>query len=95
MATTIVNGNRVFAQPGIDGGTFLAPNPVGNVLIVARMFNVQAVLVGSIASAGTFPTAAEVPVSIYNTATSSGGYIDNGKLVAGVNYSWIAIGVGG
>ncbi len=95
MATQIVNGNRVFANPGIDGGEFLASNPVSNVLIVARMYNVQAILVSRVASAGTFPAGASVPTMLYNTLGSSGGYVASGGLVAGANYDWIAIGVGG
>jgi hypothetical protein len=97
MATQIVNGNRVFAQPEIDGGSFQIGTPAPNVLIVTRFANTQSILVSAAASSGSFPTGASVPVQIYNASTlgSSGGYIASGSLTAGVNYSWIAIGVGG
>lgn len=95
MATQIVTGNRVFANPEIDGGQFYAPNPVQNVIIATRFYSPQSILVGAIASAGVFPTAAEVPISIFQSVQSSGGFIASGSLVAGTNYGWIAVGVGG
>ncbi len=97
MATQVVNGLRVFAQPGIDGGQFQSANPVQNVLVVTRFSNTQSILVNAAASAGSFPSGSAVPVQLYNASTlgSSGGFIASGSLVSGTNYNWIAIGVGG
>jgi hypothetical protein len=95
MATQVVNGNRVFANPGIDGGQFQSANPVQNAMIVTRFYNTQSIVVNSAASAGTSATGVAIPVQMFNTPTSSGGFLSSAQLSAGTNYDWIAIGVGG
>lgn len=102
MATTFVSGNRVFGQPEIDGGTFFAPNPADNVLIVARTFRVETGWVLQAASSGVVPTLAEkrdgitTPTfSIFNTLTSAGLSVVVSQLSAGRNYAWGTFGVGG
>ena len=95
MATQIVNGNRVFSNPGIDGGQFQSANPVQNVMIVTRFYNTQSIVVTNAASAGSFPAGVAVPVMLFSGLTSSGGFIASGSLVAGTNYDWVALGVGG
>jgi len=101
MTTKIVSGNRAFAQPGIDGGIFSAPNPVDNVLIVARTFRVESLLVNRTSSAGDVVTASvssaggSVYASIYNTSQSAGAFIQSAGLVPGGSYAWISVGLGG
>jgi hypothetical protein len=95
MATQIISGNRVFAQPGIDGGEFQAANPAANVLIVTRMKDVEAIVVSPAGSSGIAGVTTSIGVQRYNSATSSGGFIPSANLSAGTNYDWIAIGVGG
>lgn len=100
MATTFVSGNRVFGQPEIDGGTFFAPQPVDNVLIVARTFRVETGWVLQVASAGAIQAissdVSRVPAfSIFNTLTSAGLSVVASQLSAGRNYAWGTFGVGG
>lgn len=103
MATKFVSGNRVFGQPEIDGGTFDAPNPVDNVLVVARTFRVETGWTQQVASAGAVSTETDgasllrrsPAFSIYNTLTSAGLSIVASQLSGGRTYAWGTFGVGG
>jgi hypothetical protein len=96
MATQIVTGNRAFAQPGIDGGEFTANNPATNVLIVARTFRVEAIVITQVSTGSAFGGTGVVPlVSRFNTAQSSGAFIPAASLTAGFMYDWISVGLGG
>jgi hypothetical protein len=97
MTTQIVNGNRVFGQPELDGGLFFSNG--SNVLIVARQFSVQTLMVMATQSAGVLPilgTLSSTPlVQLYQTPTSSGATLQASTMSAGVQYEWMTFGVGG
>lgn len=100
MATLVITGNRAFAQPGIDGGTFNATGTASTVQIVARTFRVETAWVMAINSAGTAPGAfgtqsATPPFTIYNTVQSSGVVISSTQISAGQTYAWGTLGLGG
>lgn len=96
MATTFVSGNRTFAQPGIDGGEFSAAAVPANTVIIARMRDVEAFLIGRAVSTGEAGVAVSEPqFSRFNTLTSSGAFVPAGALVGNAVYDWMAIGLGG
>src|SRR5260370_39976051 len=99
MATVVSNGNRAFAQPGIDGGTFNAGQPASAVQIVARTFRVETAWVNAIQSSGvttSLGTQTTTPAfSIYNTVQSAGLSIPSSQVSAGVSYAWGTLGLGG
>ena len=100
MATTFVSANRVFAQPEIDGGTFFAPTPTDNIVVIIRQFQIVTAWVQAIQSAGSAPTQtlavpSSPPLSLFNTLTSAGFVLTGSTLSAGRQYAWGSFGVGG
>ena len=97
MATQIVNGSRVFAQPELDGGLFFSNG--SNVLIVARQYSVQSLMVMATQSAGVLPSLGTLTATpqpqLFQTPTSSGATLVASQMSAGVQYEFMAFGVGG